>query len=108
MAVNFAALEDRTARASLRHLSNAVASGLDRFGAAVEFEVVFDAQPAEAMGLEVSRPQVLALSAQVAELQHQGLLTITRKTETLGAQFFIVNHEPDPTGLARLVLECAQ
>jgi hypothetical protein len=107
MATSFAALEDRTARATLRHLSNAVATGVDKLGAAVSLDVIFDAPPADILGMEASRPSVLALSQQVANLQHQGRLVITRKTETTGVEYAIVSHNPDPSGFARIDMERA-
>jgi hypothetical protein len=107
MAVNFAALEDRAARAVLRHLSNARASGLDRSGAAVSFDVVFDDAHASALEMEASRPQVLALSTQVVALQHQTALLITRKGEASGTSYVVATQEPDGTGMTTLQLERA-
>jgi hypothetical protein len=108
VASNFAALEDRTARASLRHLSNAVATGVDRGGYAVRMDVIFDAPAAEILGMEDSRPSILALTQQAASLEQQGQLTITRKTETEGVDYAIVARSPDPSGLARIELERVQ
>jgi hypothetical protein len=107
MAVNFAALEDRTARAVHRHLFNATASGVDGAGGALLFDVAFDDAYVAMLGAEASAPQALALSANALAVPYQAALLITRKGSPAGTGFVVVNKEPDGTGLTRLILERA-
>jgi hypothetical protein len=105
MATDFAALEDRTARATLRALSNA---SIDLAGSeAVAIPCILDDEHTTLLGAEASAPQLLALSSQVAGVCHQDLLTVRRYRAAEPRLFRAVGHEPDGTGLTRIVLERA-
>lgn len=102
---NFAALEARTASAGLRHLSNARVEQVDAAPSAIA--CILDDDAATLLGAEASVPQLVALSSQVAAVQHQSLLTVRRTGAVQPLSFRAVGREPDGTGLTRILLERA-
>lgn len=103
MAADFAALEDRTAGATIRHLSNARIELLG--SAAVAIPCILDDDAATLLGAETSQPQLVALSTQVASVQHQSLLSVRRNLSASAVLFRVVGHEPGGTGHTRILLE---
>ncbi len=100
---DFAALEDRTARATIRHLSNASIELVDLQPSAIP--CILDDDHVTVLGMEASAPQLVALSHQVADIRHQSLLQVRRHRAADAATFRAVGHEPNGTGKTRIVLE---
>ena len=105
MAADFAALEDRIAGATVRHLSNARIELLDN--AAVSIPCILDNDATTLLGAETSAPQLVALSNQLEAVQHQSLLSVRRNRAASAVLFRAVGHEPDGTGHTRVLLERA-
>lgn len=102
---DFAALEERTARATLRHLSNAQIELVDAASAAIP--CILDDDATTILGAEASAPQLVALSSQLAVVQHQSLLIVRRTRAADALAFRAVGREPDGTGQTRILLERA-
>lgn len=102
---DFAALEDRTARATIRHLSNASIELVDLQPSAIP--CILDDDHVAVLGMEASAPQLVALSHQVAELRHQSLIMVRRNRAADGVFFRVAGHEPGGTGQTRILLERA-
>lgn len=100
MATPFAALEDRTARAVLRHAANAQATATTRHGEVVQFQVIFDNGYAAQLGglADATGPSALARSADVADLVQGSVVDIGAET------WAVADMQPDGTGMTTLLL----
>jgi len=103
MLAPFAAIEQRVNDATMRRLSNAVATATTKFGEVLTLPVIFDNGYESALNgfAESSGPSALAQSALVQDLAHGSLIEISART------WAIVEIQPDGTGMTRLLLEKA-
>ncbi len=105
MATPFSAIEDRTARAALRHAANAEATATLRFGETFSFQVIFDNAYAQALSvgpeMASAQPTALAIESDLAEISVGTPLEIREKRYT------VVEMQPDGTGMVSLLLELA-
>lgn len=102
MTATFAALEARTVVAVFSRLANADATAIDIHGELVTFPVIFDAAGQNAGiggGLAITSPMVTLSTSDVPEEPVGWEITVNDIRYTVAA------HEPDGTGLSRLILE---
>lgn len=101
MAAPFAILEARSTAAVFRHIPNAQAQAVTRYGEAVSFPVIFDNGYTGLLGdrMASAQPQAQASTEAVADLAQECLIAIK------GLDYRVVSIQPDGTGMSTLLLE---
>lgn len=105
MPAPFAALEERTARAVLRHVANAQATATTRFGEVVTLRVIFDngyaAGSVGLSGMASTQPSAMARSVDVVDIAVGCAIAVG------GADYLVAELQPDGAGMTTLLLEKA-
>lgn len=98
MSARFAALEDRVNRAVFRHLANAEAT-LSGVGVSGIFEAAGTVSGVGALGMASTQPTFSLPTASVAGDP------VGQPLVHAGVAYTVADHEPDGTGVSRLLLE---